>query len=352
MGKSEKISVIIPVYNTGRYLEKSVRSVMAQTYGNLEIICVNDGSTDNSQEILERLKKEDSRIVIVNKENGGLGDARNCGIRHSTAEWLAFVDSDDTIQPDTFSIICKAFVSDPDMIHFGVNMISEDGGMRVAADERYYTIKYSGLVGLNDSIRRRSDTSACNKLFRKSVLDRYGIVFEKIWYEDFAFVMQYLCVIDNVYYIQDKLYNYLRHHGSIMSETFVRTPRSIDHLYGIDYLYDFLVRHKILGKHEDMLTKLFVSYYANSIKYITKDRIPEVVDYATGLYDKYTFMHRRVVRREENGTVVFSRSRQRRWSSRFFQKIFSIRLEWMDYNLYKVIRVFNIAVYKELRSSI
>ena len=75
-----KISVIVPVYNTEKYVEATVRSLMNQTYRNIEIICVNDGSTDGSLEILERLQKEDDRIVVLTKKNGGLGDTRNYGI--------------------------------------------------------------------------------------------------------------------------------------------------------------------------------------------------------------------------------------------------------------------------------
>ena len=117
---SERISVIIPVYNTEKYLEKSVRSVMDQTYGNLEIICVNDGSTDGSAGILRRLQQEDPRIVIVEKENGGLGDARNAGLGRATSEWVSFLDSDDTLRTDTYEIISGAFGEEPDLICFGI----------------------------------------------------------------------------------------------------------------------------------------------------------------------------------------------------------------------------------------
>jgi len=93
-----KISVIIPVYNVENYLEKCLLSVMWQTFNDIEIICVNDGSTDNSRIILEKYQKRDSRIKIIDKENGGLSSARNAGMKVATGEFYSFIDSDDWIE--------------------------------------------------------------------------------------------------------------------------------------------------------------------------------------------------------------------------------------------------------------
>ena len=93
----EKVSVIVPVYNVEQYLARCLDTVLAQTYENLEVICVNDGSTDNSLNILEHYARFDSRIKIVNKENGGLGSARNAGIKEAEGKYILFLDSDDYI---------------------------------------------------------------------------------------------------------------------------------------------------------------------------------------------------------------------------------------------------------------
>lgn len=350
MGQMEKISVIIPVYNTEKYLENSVRSVMAQTYHNLEIICVNDGSPDSSAEILERLQKEDNRIVVVNKSNGGLGDARNEGLKYATSEWIAFVDSDDTIQPDTFEIVSRAFPYNPDMIHWGVNVICEPGIKRVASDEKYYAIKSSGMVEFNDNIRWKSDTVVWNKLFRKSILDKYDIHFDKIWYEDLPFTMQYMLAIQNVYYIRTKLYNYLRRSGSIMSETFCGVPRAIDHLRGADSVLSFLDRHSMMSGHYSIMIRMFVSCYMLSLRYTTDDKIPEIIEFAKNIYDRYDFMHSRITPKVVQGTQVYVSQRKRKLSSRILQKLFSIRLEWIDYKQYKVVRLFDVILIKKLRS--
>ena len=95
-----KISVIIPVYNVDKYLDECLDSVENQTLKDLEIICVDDGSTDNSAEILKNHRDKDNRIKIITKQNGGVSDARNVGIDASTGEYIAFLDSDDVIEEE------------------------------------------------------------------------------------------------------------------------------------------------------------------------------------------------------------------------------------------------------------
>ena len=95
MTKSSKISVIIPVYNTERYLPRCLDSVLSNTYDNLEVICINDGSTDNSINILDNYKVSDERVVVINQKNSGVSAARNAGINVATGEYIAFIDSDD-----------------------------------------------------------------------------------------------------------------------------------------------------------------------------------------------------------------------------------------------------------------
>ena len=93
----ELISIIVPVYNVDNYLRDCLNSILGQTYTNIEIICINDGSTDNSLEILNEYKDKDSRITVISQLNGGLSAARNAGLEVAKGEWVTFVDSDDCI---------------------------------------------------------------------------------------------------------------------------------------------------------------------------------------------------------------------------------------------------------------
>ena len=99
------LSVIIPVYNTEAYLKRCLDSVLGQTYKNIEVICVNDGSTDNSLQILKDYEKKDKRVLVIDKENGGVVSARKAGIKAASGEYCTYVDSDDWIEPNMYESI-------------------------------------------------------------------------------------------------------------------------------------------------------------------------------------------------------------------------------------------------------
>ena len=100
-----KVSVIVPIYNVKRYLAKCLDSIISQTLKDIEIICVNDGSTDGSEKVLAEYAKKDSRIKIVNRKNGGLSAARNTGMPYATGKYIGFVDSDDYIEPTMYELM-------------------------------------------------------------------------------------------------------------------------------------------------------------------------------------------------------------------------------------------------------
>ena len=102
------ISVIVPVYNVEKYLKKCVNSITSQTYENLEILLVDDGSTDSSGQICNEFEKNDARIKVIHKKNGGLSDARNAGLDRAKGQYYAFIDSDDYIQDNTIEIMLNA----------------------------------------------------------------------------------------------------------------------------------------------------------------------------------------------------------------------------------------------------
>ena len=121
------ISVIIPVYNVEKYLDKCLESVLTNTYQNLEVICVNDGSTDNSLDILDKWEKKDSRIYIISHENRGLPEARNSGLEVATGEYTAFIDSDDWVHPRYFESLLNCMEeSNADMVICGYQRINPD----------------------------------------------------------------------------------------------------------------------------------------------------------------------------------------------------------------------------------
>ncbi len=174
------ISVIVPVYNVEKHLEKCVRSLLSQTYTNIEILLVNDGSTDTSGQICDRLASLDDRIQVIHKVNGGLSDARNAGMDVATGEWYAFIDSDDFITPDTIERLYSAAIQLQCPVAV-CNMIRiyEDN----STEEFYQPTQMQTLWDGQDRFLTLRQPSVCNKLFRRELFE--GVCFPKgKFYED------------------------------------------------------------------------------------------------------------------------------------------------------------------------
>ena len=124
------ISVIVPIYKVEEYLDRCVESLINQTYKNLEIILVDDGSPDNCPQMCEAWAQKDSRIKVVHKENGGLSDARNAGFEVATGDIISFIDSDDWIEPEMFeTMLSQMEKDDSDIVSCGVNWVEENGSV-------------------------------------------------------------------------------------------------------------------------------------------------------------------------------------------------------------------------------
>ncbi|WP_022760449.1 glycosyltransferase family 2 protein [Butyrivibrio sp. AD3002] len=180
-----KVSIIVPIYNQERYLDKSIRSIIEQTYKNIEIVAVNDGSTDKSRNMLEEYQKDESRLVIINKENGGLIDAVSEGVRNATGDYLAFVDPDDYIGRNFIEDLMDLFDSEVDIVAAG--MYAEELSEEITKSKRTIFLdkdeKYTGdkLQKLREEFfwdKKRAVNispifqSRCNKVYRKSIVDK------------------------------------------------------------------------------------------------------------------------------------------------------------------------------------
>ena len=171
----EKISIVVPVYNTSKFLDKCIKSILNQTYKNLEIIIVNDGSTDDSLNKIKEYEKIDERIIIIDKKNGGLSSARNIGIKNSSGEYILNVDSDDWIEKDTCELLLKVALKTNADIVIG-NIILEFKNKKskkwidLEEDGEYQNIEY-----LNAFFSKNGKGSICNKLIKKSALPTFFI---------------------------------------------------------------------------------------------------------------------------------------------------------------------------------
>ena len=223
-----EISVIIPVYNVEKYLERCLDSIINQTFEEIEIICVNDGSTDNSRKILEKYKKQDSRVVIIDKKNGGLSSARNVGMKVATGKFISFIDSDDWVNLTFLEKLYKNITTlNTDISICGVHLYDE------LKQEINDNLPYFTLECFNDFFNNKvfsyEDTKsflmdvpvmAWNKLYRKSFLDECNAQFpEGLIWEDGPFFFSIYFRTQKVSLIRDLLYYYrINRKGSIVQK--------------------------------------------------------------------------------------------------------------------------------------
>ena len=258
----EKISVIVPVYNVENYLKESIESVINQTYKSLEIIIVDDGSTDNSGKICDEYVSKDSRIKVVHQENKGLSGARNTGLEIATGKYIMFLDSDDTFTIDAceklYNYIEK---TNADYVIGNYINMDEDGTIwekPVFDPNKYVEFKLS-IEDYTHSFYTMN-SGVWNKIFRKSFLDELQVRFvERVPAEDAIFTTYCFIKSKNVYYIPEIVYNYrLRYSDSIS------TSCSKDYFLGINKAYRIIYNNFKENNHLDF----YRFFYAKSMNYI------------------------------------------------------------------------------------
>lgn len=228
MQKKPKISVIIPVYNVEKYLERCIESVINQTYNNIEIILIDDGSADKSGKICDYFSKIDSRIKVIHKKNGGLSDARNVGLQTASGDYIAFVDGDDWIEKDMYeclyNLICE-YQADISMC--AANSVDFDGkivdsGKFPDKGKNYENITvYMGDEIIKAHLSKTNDINAgvWNKLYRRNIIN--GIEFPKSkLYEDVFVMYKYLNRASKVVKTRSHKYNYFQREDSICRKKF------------------------------------------------------------------------------------------------------------------------------------
>ncbi len=217
--KMDKISVIVPVYKVEKYLEKSVDSILSQTYENIEVILVDDGSPDGCPAICDEYARADSRVKVIHKKNGGLSDARNAGIEAAASSYIMFVDSDDFISANmaeklylaitsgnTDIAVCSLVCVDEDGNEIGIGGSPVPDGV-LTADE---------VIGryLDDPYNWWHWITACNKLYKRGIFDSLRFPVGKLHEDEFVF-HEVILRCEKIACIPDKLYNYFQRSGSI-----------------------------------------------------------------------------------------------------------------------------------------
>jgi len=210
------ISVIIPMYNVQQYARQCIESVMNQTYQNLEIILVDDGSPDSVGEICEEYAKVDERVKVFHKKNGGLSSARNYGIDVSTGEWIAFVDGDDWVEPDMYENLYKTAAEHDVMVSACLFYADYTNGCK----EQICTSKTSVFTGREEIFRAMVVDSALrafawNKLYKREFFMEGYRYAEGKNYEDVRFTKYIISRVPSIALIRKHLYHYRQRKNSI-----------------------------------------------------------------------------------------------------------------------------------------
>lgn len=230
-----KVSVIVPVYNVEKYIDKCLNSLVNQTLKEIEIIVVNDGSPDNSQKIIDRyVKKYPNKVQSYIKENGGLGSARNYGLKHANGEYISFVDSDDWIDrtalEEMYSLVKKenSDVVICDMVdHYILDNNKEK-------EIHHNCTKFDSVYTVTPS--------ACNKIFRKDVISNLKFA-QNLWYEDLNFVTKILLSTKRISTISKGFYHCNCGHISIMNNN--NSLKNLDIITSIDDVIEYAKKKKI-----------------------------------------------------------------------------------------------------------
>ena len=275
------VSVIVPVYNVAPYLREALDSVVNQTYKDLEIIIVDDGSTDGSADICEEYADSDDRIKLIKQPNKGLSGARNTGLEIATGDLVAFVDSDDSISPLFVESLVSAMISSDSQI--GVcrcSIIYSNGSMNgVAASSVFPTISkgvYERADALKLLVEETMSVNVCNKLFRRELFSDVRFA-EGHVYEDAYPCFKLFDKAERVVLVDESLYNYRRRPDSITAS--INMDNINDCLLAHNCVSD-LIRQKwsdiipeslYLKKHQKIVTFLILSYI-KLIKSGTRDK--------------------------------------------------------------------------------
>lgn len=293
------VSVIIPVYNVEEYLRKCLDSVINQTYTNLEIICIDDGSPDNSGAILDEYAKKDSRIIVIHQENAGVAAARNRGLDIAKGEYIAFVDSDDWVEPECYETMVKQMEENPDvdLVSCNFNIIDNINfdKKKYQSLDNWCTYPFFGKKRVDQYLGTRMTGHLCRLLFKYSLIEKINLKFSNYRFaEDALFIMKYLSEINYIYFSENKLYNYVQRQNSATTKYGTQTnPLFANYSYipQLEELYNFYKSKNKLDFFHDYIFRRYINIICYTISFINpsekEDCIKQLEKIVSFLDDDY-----------------------------------------------------------------
>lgn len=228
------VSIIVPVYNVEKYIHSCVDSILTQTYENLQVILVDDGTLDNSGKICDEFAKKDNRVTVIHKENGGLSSARNKGLDVASGDYIMFVDGDDYLADNAVEILLSANEKyDADFVQFKLIHTECEDYIKKSANEKYNVQIITDLDKMYWKMYETvgSGESACTKLYKRHLFD--GLRFkEGIIHEDVYFTLFMLQKAKKAVYLDIGLYYYIIRENSIITSSF--SKKNLDSIWVLE----------------------------------------------------------------------------------------------------------------------
>ena len=256
-----KVSVIVPIYNVEKYLEKSINSLLSQTLEDIQIILVNDGSKDNSGNIAKEYEKNNKdRVIYVEKANGGLSDARNYGLKYATGDFIAFLDSDDYIEKNAYEeMYNKAIEENADYVE--CDFIWEFPN-KIRVDKQY---PYKNKKEMLSFVR----VVAWNKLIKRQLITDNNLEFPKgLRYEDIEFTYKLIPFLNKFAYVDKPFIHYVQREGSIAN---VQNERTAEIFTVLDNVIEFYKKNNIYEEYRNELEYNYARYLlCSSLKRMCK----------------------------------------------------------------------------------
>lgn len=261
------ISIIVPVYGVEEFLEKCIKSILEQTYRNFELILVDDGSKDNSYSIMEKWAGMDCRIKVLKKENGGLSDARNYGMKFAKGEYILFVDSDDWIEKDLLNVCLKRMISDStDIVIFNCREVLYRNGkyLDIKQHEEVHCIVFpnESIISHNAVIKsillHQIEHHSWGFLAKRELYD--GLLFDVgKYYEDVFMTYRVLDRCDKISLVNKKLYNYVQRDNSIVHS--FNEHKAQDFFCALDEFEQY-----VINKYGEMKNDVIIYSFFNLLK--------------------------------------------------------------------------------------
>jgi len=329
---------------------KCLTSIVNQTFQDIELICVNDGSVDNSLDILKKLASVNSKIKIIDVENGGLSSARNIGLDNCSLEskYIFFVDSDDWIAPNMLELALIEIERDEeiDIVLWGARVVAADDSVSydiIRNHENYHHIKFIGKHEINDNLLLEIPVTVWNKLFKKELIEKYNIRFPVgLKYEDNAFFYKYVLHAKHIYCLNEYLYNYLVRSDSIMGKSYnMEYGASFDNLKVFEIIYLYYKENNVLQKHKELISTMFVRFLMSDYIFSPSAGKHEVLSYATKLsYRLYKSIFKEdIIENLQNRKYKYI-LREKRKKESILSKMFSVKKTDNCEEKYTIIRFF------------